>query len=84
MENGKNCLTDEELSSVSGGVNGPEVPQYTLYKIKPGDTVSGIAWKFGLKTEDFIKMNDFENPDFIRAGDYVRIPYRGCKYLIEE
>ena len=87
MENSKVCLTDEELNSVSGGSGNPpqqQIPQYSLYRVKPGDCVSGIAWKFGLKTEDFIKMNDFENPDLIREGDYVRVPWRGTRYIIED
>lgn len=84
MENSKSCLNDQELSSVSGGFDSPEIPQYTLYRVQPGDCATGIAWKFGMKYEKFLEMNDFENPDFIRAGDLVKIPYRGCRYYVED
>jgi LysM repeat protein len=38
------------------------------YKVKYGETLSGIAIKFGMKTPDLLKLNHLKNADAIREG----------------
>ena len=44
------------------------------YKIQPGDTLSGIAAKFGTTVEELCKLNDIEDPDVIYAGQVLILP----------
>ena len=44
------------------------------YKIQPGDTLSGIAAKFGTTVEELCKLNDIEDPDIIYAGQILILP----------
>ena len=51
------------------------------YVVKPGDTLSTLAEKFGLKTVELAKANGFENPSsaLIKVGQKLRIPSAGAK-----
>ena len=44
------------------------------YVVEPGDTLSGIAAKFGTTVEDLCKLNNIENPDIIYAGQLLLLP----------
>ena len=46
----------------------PKVGQ-SLEKLKRGDTLSKISKETGVSVSDLVKLNNIENPDFIRAGD---------------
>jgi LysM repeat protein len=41
------------------------------YKIKYGETLSGIAAKFGMKTADLLRLNHLKNADSIREGQSI-------------
>lgn len=43
------------------------------YTIQIGDTLSGIAGKFGTSVAHLTTLNGIENPDLIYAGDTIRI-----------
>ena len=47
---------------------------YITYVIRPGDTLSGIAARFGTTVSELQKLNHIANPDQIYAGDTIRIP----------
>lgn len=49
-----------------------------LYKIKYGDTLSGIAQKFGSTVNEIAKLNNIKNPNLIYAGDIIHIS--NCRY----
>lgn len=51
-------------------------PQYITYKIKKGDTLSGIAAKYGNTVAELAKLNGIKNPDKITAGASLKIPKR--------
>ncbi|MBR3152754.1 MAG: LysM peptidoglycan-binding domain-containing protein [Clostridia bacterium] len=44
------------------------------YKIKRGDTLSGIAQRFNVSIQTIIEENNISNPNLIYAGNYLVIP----------
>ena len=45
----------------------------TTYKIKQGDTLSGIASKYGTSVSQLASLNKISNPNLIMAGDTLKI-----------
>lgn len=43
------------------------------YTIKSGDTLSGIAAKYGTTVNAIAQLNGIENPNLIIAGDTIRV-----------
>ena len=48
-----------------------------IYTIKPGDTLSELAVRFGTTTEALAKANGITNPDKIYAGKKLTVPTVG-------
>lgn len=46
----------------------------TTYKIKKGDTLSGIASRYGTSVSALAKANNIQNPNRIYAGNSITIP----------
>ena len=78
----KTPITDAEVESVQGGYGGWEqyakgtfvnMGNYILYKIAPGDALSGIALRFGVSVGQIQAWNNIQNPDFIRVGQKLTI-----------
>ncbi|MBR3132699.1 MAG: LysM peptidoglycan-binding domain-containing protein [Clostridia bacterium] len=44
------------------------------YKIKRGDTLSGISQRFNVNMQTIIEENNISNPNLIYAGNYLIIP----------
>ncbi|MFZ2513313.1 MAG: LysM peptidoglycan-binding domain-containing protein [Candidatus Saccharimonadales bacterium] len=44
------------------------------YTVKSGDTLSGIADMHGTDYRTLAKMNNINNPDFIRTGQQIKLP----------
>jgi FOG: LysM repeat len=44
------------------------------YEVQPGDTLSGIAAKYGVNYMDIARANGIENPDLIYPGQVFTIP----------
>jgi murein DD-endopeptidase MepM/ murein hydrolase activator NlpD len=58
-----------------------------MYEVQPGDTVFGIAEKFGIKPETIMWSNPVleRNPDFLRIGDkLVILPVDGVYHKIKK
>ncbi|HLR80765.1 MAG TPA: LysM peptidoglycan-binding domain-containing protein [Bacillota bacterium] len=43
------------------------------YKVKSGDTLSGIAKKFGTSTKRLQRLNNIKNPNRIYAGQKLKV-----------
>lgn len=43
------------------------------YTIQAGDTLSGIAARFGTSVEYLARLNNIKNPDLIYAGTKIKI-----------
>jgi LysM repeat protein len=46
------------------------------YVVQPGDTLSAIAEKFGVTTQQLIEANRISNPDLLVVGQELTIPGR--------
>lgn len=80
----KTPISDADVESVQGGYGGWEqyakgtyvvMGNYLLYKIAPGDALSGIALRFGV-TPEMIKTwnpNEIKNINTIYAGHQIII-----------
>ena len=47
------------------------------YRIRPNDTLSGLAARFGTTVEKLARDNNISNPDLIYAGNTLRIGHSG-------
>lgn len=47
------------------------------YVVRTGDTLSGIADRFGVRTSELARVNGLSLTEVIRPGDRVRIPASG-------
>lgn len=55
-----------------------------IYTVAQGDTVSGIASRFGITINTILWANDLENVDAIRPGDQIFIlPVAGFSYVVQ-
>ena len=81
-ETGK--LLDVEASSKT--VNFTQPVSYQTYKVRSGDTISGIAKKFGLTNiSTLISVNDIGNVRQLAAGQKLKIPsIDGIVYTVKK
>ena len=49
-------------------------PRPRTYKVKPGDTLTGIAAKFGTTVKKLSALNNITNPSLIRVGQVLQLP----------
>lgn len=73
-EAGKNGFAAESTSAT------PEAPKEqpeTVYIVKSGDTLSGIASKYGTTYKVLAEYNGISNPNVIYTGQKIRIPGTG-------
>jgi LysM repeat protein len=47
--------------------------QTTSYKVVPGDTLSGIAARFGTTSRNLMALNGITNANFLRIGQVLRL-----------
>jgi putative chitinase len=45
----------------------------TSYKVVPGDTLSGIASRFGTTSRNLMALNGIINANFLRIGQVLRL-----------
>jgi LysM repeat protein len=61
----------------------PSTPQGTTYTVRPGDTLSSIAWRFRVSTWDLAAANGIRNPNWIYAGQILRISTGGQPVMFD-
>lgn len=44
------------------------------YQVQPGDTLTGIAQRFGVSLGELVRMNRLRNPDWIWVGQRLQVP----------
>lgn len=52
----------------------PSEAQPTSYKVKKGDTLSGIAAEFGTTVKVLAELNDIKDPSKLRVGQVIKLP----------
>lgn len=57
-----------------GAKAAPAASATTPYTVKKGDTLSGIAHRFGLRTGDVVAVNSGMNANKIRVGQVIQLP----------
>ena len=68
----------------------PEATAETVYTVKKGDTLSGIAKKYGTTYQKLAEYNGITNPNIIHVGQKIKIPgaaatvTEGCKVTIQK
>lgn len=61
-------------SAVYGWVDGANlVKQAVTYTVQKGDTLSGIAKKYGVTVNDLVSWNGIVNPDLITVGQVLKV-----------
>ncbi|MTP48464.1 LysM peptidoglycan-binding domain-containing protein, partial [Turicibacter sanguinis] len=59
-----------EVLQMPGESSGVEATEYT---VKAGDTLWGIANKYGTTVSELVKLNDISNPNVICVGEVLQI-----------
>lgn len=75
-------INENELNEVAGGgVTGPDGRQYWLvHVVNYGDTLTGIGARYGVNYLWLAQLNGIANPDLIRVGQKIYIPFPGRVY----
>ena len=47
------------------------------YVVQRGDTLSGLAYKFGTTISELVAINNIKNPNLIYTGQYLEVPLQG-------
>lgn len=74
-EERKRLLTEAgyNYDEVQARVNEMLGANKTYYTVKSGDTLSGIAAKYGTTVDQLVKWNNIKNPNLIYAGQTIRV-----------
>ena len=65
-----NRINVGQVLRISGGSSNNSVPTYT---VKSGDTLSGIAAKYGTTYQRLAQINGISNPNVIRVGQVIKL-----------
>ncbi len=49
------------------------LPAQVAHTVVSGDTLSGIAQKYGVSLDDLLRWNAINNPDLIHVGDSINL-----------
>jgi membrane-bound lytic murein transglycosylase D len=67
-------LGGQALAAGSGSVSGARP---TIYRVRPGDTLSGIAARYGLSLQALARLNGIQPDGVLRIGEQLRVPDAG-------
>ncbi len=65
-------VSPQQPSNSGGSV--PSAPAPNTYTVQPGDTLSGIAAKYGTSVDALVQLNGIKNPNLIYAGQVLKLP----------
>ncbi len=77
MEKWLNDAIDAASSTSSSSSDTPSGGRETVYTVVKGDTLSGIAAKYGTTYQEIAKANGIKNPNLIYPGQQFKIPGTG-------
>ena len=64
-------------SSSNNNNNSNSSSSYIYYTVQSGDTLSGIAAKYGTTVNTLVSLNGISNPNLIYVGEVLKIPATG-------
>ena len=72
---GLNGFNKQKVETVEKPVENSDVSQKTnvTYTVKSGDTLSGIASKYGTTYQELARINNISNPNLIYPGQVIKI-----------
>lgn len=75
-----NLINVGQVLRISGQAapSAPAAPAGGSYTVVAGDTLSGIAQRYGTNYQTLAAMNGIANPNLIRAGQVLKVPGRGA------
>jgi len=81
-------IKEKGLNGLGKGEDKPTPPKGDIiYTVVSGDTLSGIAEKYGTTYQELARINGIEDPNLIRVGEKIRIPSSnvggGTKYVVK-
>jgi LysM repeat protein len=51
-------------------------PETSVYTVKAGDTLGGIAARYDISVKDLMTLNQLDDGDLLRVGQQLRVPKR--------
>ena len=67
-------LLMEEVPEVKQEIRIAPVATTTAYTVKKGDTISGVAARYGLRWQDVVAVNPGISPNKLRIGQVIQLP----------
>lgn len=67
-------IKKEGLNGYSKSITVPQTTDDEIYVVNKGDTLSGIAAKYGTTYQKLAQYNNIANPNIIYAGQKIKIP----------
>lgn len=68
-----NLIYPGQVLKVTGTASAPQASTSVVYTVKSGDTLSGIAAKYGTTYQHLASINGIANPNLIYPGQKIRI-----------
>ena len=65
---------DPATPAASVPTTAPQTGEDTVYTVQTGDSLSGIADRFGVSVAAILETNKLDNPDFVFVGQRLTIP----------
>ena len=73
-----NGITNPNLVFIGKKLKIPDsTVQQIEYTVKKGDSLGGVASRFGIKLSDLTSRNNIDRPDLIKVGQKIIIPIKG-------
>lgn len=69
-----NVDMNEMFNDIRGKISNPIIKNDAVYIVKSGDTLSGIASKYGTSYQVLANYNNIANPNLIYLGQAIKIP----------
>ena len=78
-----NIYLDEKTSANTPTVTTPVAPSTGTYTVKSGDTLSGIAAKYGTTYQSLASLNGISDPNKIYVGQVIKLTGTSIEYTVK-
>jgi peptidoglycan lytic transglycosylase D len=70
------------IAAIPADLKFPNQRPDLYHKVRPGDTLSGIANQYGISVSALVRANGLNNQNFIRAGQQLTLPVAGSAVAV--